>query len=405
MTSDRPPRLSASYIKKIDEPGRYSDGRGAHGLSLLARRTKDSCLSKVWSQRIKIAGKYTNLGLGSYPVVTLAMARDKAIDNARSVARGEDIRKPPPKPPTFDEVAKRLRDLRSTGEESLKEQNEWKRIHGFCTPIAAKLVDDISTDDVLNTIKPIWNKKNPTARKVRRHISAVMCHAIEKKHCTSDPAHRDIVKQLPKLKTGGTKHYPSLPHREVGKALATIRDSRAWWGNKYAIIFLALTGVRSENVRVAKWEQMNLEAEQPIWHIPKTKNGDAHDVPLSRQAIEILLYVGELTGNTNGLIFRPKIGKPPIKGQALNTIMKRFKMPAVPHGFRSSIRNWAGRRSDVSHPTAEKILGHKPQDGVVAAYLTDDFFEERTPLMQQWADYLTETMGPVISPKDLRQSE
>ena len=212
---------------------------------------------------------------------------------------------------------------------------------------------------------------------------------------TNEPTSEDI-----KMAHQPTNHHLHLHPGELGAALKLIRDSDIWWAVKYALIFLALTCVRSGDVRGATWEQMDLESEDRTWHIPQTKNGRAHDVPLSSQAVEILLHIQERTGSCEGLIFPSRRGNMPIGRTALSKTMDRLGIAASPHGFRSSFRNWAGRRADIAQPAAEMVLAHQQSDAVVAAYLTDTFIEERVPLMQEWADYVSETMGPVISPED-----
>ena len=397
----RPVRLSKTFVDKISEPGCYSDGRGAHGLSLRVRRRTDGTISKTWVQRITINGAVTNLGLGSYPVVTLDMAREKAIDNRRRVAQGEDIRIPPAKPPTAGEFLQQEADARAGRRRGKDAKSESYRMLKYCEPIRDKLVSEVTTADILKIITPLWGHKTPTARDVRSFISAAMNRAIAARHLTNNPAAPGITNVLGSAPPRA--HHRSLDHRKLGAALATVRDSADWWSEKYALLFLAITGVRSGDVRQATWEQINLESEFPVWRIPETKNSREHVVPLSTQAVEILLYAEARTGGRQGLVFPPQRGKGCMGSGRLSKIMKGLEIPATPHGFRASYRNWAGRRADIPDPVAEKVLAHTPSDSVVAAYLTDDYVEERESVMQKWADYLAQTMGPVISPMDQQQ--
>ena len=126
------------------------------------------------------------------------------------------------------------------------------------------------------------------------------------------------------------------------------------------------------------------------------KNGIVHKVPLSTQVVEILLYAREQTGRSEGVIFPPQRGGDHIGPSRLSRLMKKLEIPAVPHGDRSSVRNWAGGRADIAQPAAEMILGHKQGEQIVKVYMTSDFFEHRRPIMQEWADFLTSTMGPTI---------
>ena len=157
--------------------------------------------------------------------------------------------------------------------------------------------------------------------------------------------------------------------------------------------------MRSGDVRNARWAHVKLESDVPVWHIPKTKTKVAHDVPLSTQAVELLLYAEELTGGS-GLVFPQQYERRALNAGHLSALMNDLGIDASPHGFRSSFRNWAGRRVDVASAVAEATIEHKAS-GVEGAYLTDDFFDERIPVAQAWSDYLIETWGAVISGRDL----
>ena len=390
----RPSRLTHQFIKRA-EPGRYGDGRGGNGLNVFIKQRPSGRVTRTWCQRIRIKGQVTNVGLGSFPAVSLAMARAKAADHVRRVAEGEDIRKQTFKAPTLDAVIDQMIATRTRPDTPKKTINEWNRLKAYCAPIGSKVVSDVSTADVLGVIETLWDRRNRTARDVHDFLAAAMRRAIRYGYRTDNPAPKDITEDLgkptPKV------HHESLDHAKVGQALAVIRDSDAWWAVRYCLLFLALTGVRSENARTATWEEMNIEGDSPIWTIPaeKMKNRLEHVVPLSTQSVEILLYVEAMNGSRRGTIFPPKRGGQHIYASSLSELMKRLKIPAVPHGFRSSFRNWAGGRADISEPVAERVLAHKPKDQTVEAYLNAPFIEERTPVMQMWADYLTETMGPV----------
>lgn len=392
-TPKRPSKLSKTYVKKIATPGRYGDGRGGHGLSLRVRRTANGRLSKTWSQRIRINGRPTNLGLGSYPVITLAMAREKAIDNRRRMAQGEDILAAPVPLPTAGEFLQQEADARARRRRGRNAGSEPYRMLSHCKPIADKPVSEVTPADVLSIIDPLWTEKNSTARDVRSFISAAMRRAVTLGHRAADPAGPEIARLLGRAQP--EVHHESLPHGQLGAALATVRDSDLWWSEKCAILFLAITAVRSGDVRGATWDQIDLESEFPVWHIPRTKNDQAHGVPLSTQAVEILLYAEERTGG-RGRVFPAQKAAGPMSSGRLSKPLKKLGIKTAAHGFRSSFRNWAGRRADIAQPAAEVALEHA-QPPVVRAYLTDDFFEERISLMQEWADYLGETMGPVIS--------
>ena len=396
MASKRPERLTQKYIKEAG-PGRHGDGRGGNGLSILITERPGGRTTRTWSQRVRINGQTTNLGLGSFPPVSLAMARAEAADNARRIAQGEDIRKPPPKTPTLNEVIDQMIVARSRQEPTKGTVDGWYRMKARCASIGSKPVSAVTVPDILEIIEPLWDDSTRKAVDLREFLFSAMRRAIRFGYRTDNPATADITEDLgrptPKV------HHESLDHADVGKALALIRDSIVWWAVRYGLLFLALTGVRSADVRQATWEQFDLESDQPIWHIPKTKNGLAHDVPLCTLAVDILLYAEAMTGG-HGLVFPPERGGQYMGGGRFSELMKKMDIDAVPHGFRSSFRNWAGGRAEIPDAVAERVLAHKPRDQTVEAYLNSPFLEERTPVMQLWADYIAETMGPVISPND-----
>ena len=394
----RPKRLSKTFVERVVQESRYGDGRGGHGLSLRVKRRSNGTLSKTWSQRVRVSGKRTNLGLGSYPVVDLVMAREEAIENLRRIALGENIRSGPAPKVLAGEFLKQEADARARRRSGKNAATESYRMMRFCTSIASKPVSDVTAAHVLAIIEPLSvEKKNQTARDVRSFLSAAMRRAILMGHRTTDPAEVGILSFL------GTAdppvHHRSLRYALVGAALALIRDADDWWATRYALLFLCLTCVRSGDVRKARWAHVDLESEVPVWHIPKTKTRVAHDVPLSTQAVELLLYVKELTGGS-GLIFPQQYRRRALDAGHLSDLMNDLEIDASPHGFRSSFRNWAGRRVEVAPAVAEAAIEHKAS-GVEGVYLTDDFLDERIPLMQAWSDYLIETWKAVISGRDL----
>ena len=387
-------RLTHTFIKSVTRPGRYGDGRGGLGLSLLVKKTVSGRNSKTWSQRLRINRKITTMGFGSYPVVTLADARIKALDNARRVYQGEDILKPPPIIPTVDEAFDIVIEQRRPSWKGKKTEAIWNLAKRYCKPISSKPVSEVKKQDIIDVLAPIWQEKPRMARAVRSNLSTIMIWAINREYRASNPATPATVKELGKQPPGS--HHQSLPEDQLGSALAKIRDADAWWAEKYCLIFLAFTGVRSCEAREATWEQINLDSA--TWTIPgsRMKNSVIHKVPLSTQAVEILLYAREQTGRSEGVILPPQRGGHHMNSDRLSLLMRKLEIPAVPHGDRSSVRNWAGGRADIAQPAAEMVLGHKQGAQIVKTYMTSDFFEHRRPIMQEWADFLTQTMGPTI---------
>ena len=403
MAPMRSIRLTHTFVKSVTRPGRYGDGRGGLGLSLLVKKKAAGGYSKTWSQRLRIGQKIATMGLGSFPVVLLADVRKRVLDNARRVYQGEDILKPPPIIPTVDEAFDIVIEQRRPSWKGKYTEAIWGLAKRYCKPISSKPVSEVKQKDVIDVLAPIWQEKPKMAREVRSNLSTVMTWAINREYRASNPATPATVKELGKQPPGS--HHRSLPEDQLGSALAKIRDADAWWAEKYCLIFLAFTGVRSGEARKATWEQINLDSA--TWTIPgsKMKNSVIHKVPLSTQAMEILLYAREQTGRSEGLIFPPARRGDYMHSARLSLLMRKLEIPAVPHGDRSSVRNWAGGRADIAQPAAEMVLGHKQGEKIQQVYMTSDFFEHRRPIMQEWADFLTKTMGPTIGDEQKPQEK
>ena len=400
MAVKRPAKLSQTFVKNVAQPGRYGDGRGGFGLSLLVKRTKNGRWSKSWSQRLRINGDTVTRGLGSFPVVALADAREKALENTRRVAQGEDIRRSKPTVPNVREAFDKVIDMRSPSWKNARTLDGWHRSQRYYEPIGSTPVSDVTRSDVINLLAPLWHEKNRTAREMRSNLSTVMEWAIDEGYRGDNPAGAQITRHFGEAPR--TVHHPSLDYVDLGAALATVRDADAWWAVKLCLIFTALTCVRSGEGRKATWDEIDLD--KTTWTIPaaRMKNKEKHKVPLSDQAIEVLVYARNQTGG-QGTIFPPIRGGECMSSGTLSRLFRKLEITAAPHGLRASFKNWASAQPHIAKAVAEKALSHRPTDQVVEAYETSDFFKERVPVMQEWADFLTETMGPVVSDTPDRQ--
>ena len=388
--------LTHTFVKNIGQPGRYSDGPGSFGLTLLVKTTSDGRLSKTWSHRVRIHGKLHYPGLGKWPAVTLAEARKRALNNARMVEEGHDIFKPAPTVPTVDQVFDIVIEQRRPSWKAKDTEGHWRLSKQYCHAIiGSKPVSEVKQEDVIDVLGPIWQKKPKTAREIRSNLSTVMQWAINREYRASNPAAPGIVQELGKQPSSG--HHSSLPFNAVGSALALIRDADTWWAVRYCLIFAAFTGVRSGEARMATWDE--IDWENLTWNISpeRMKNSIGHRVPLSSQVIDILYYARDQKGCCEGLIFPSERGARYIQRERLSNLMRKLGIPAPPHGFRASFRNWAGARANyIPGPVAEMVLAHKQGEKIQQVYMTSDFFEQRVPVMDEWADYLTATMGPMI---------
>ena len=400
LDRNRGDRLTLRFIRSIDRPGRYGDGHGSRGLSLVVRERAGDGFRCIWTQRItNVDGKKISIGLGGYPEITLKNARILASDNARQIALGEDPRKPRRSIPTVAEAFDQVIALRTptwTGEATAL---SWRASKAkYCEAILSKRISDVTPADVLSILEPIWHDKGATAKNVKAHLSAVMDWAVQMEFRANNPAHPRVTRSLgPQLPPD---HHQAAPYQDLGQYLAQVRDSDNWWAERYCLLFMAFTADRSGEAREATWDEIDFD--EAVWTIParRMKARQGHMVPLSKQAIEILRFA-QLNGHhSKGIIFPPKRGGASIRRGRLAKLVKRLGLPFVPHGLRSSFRDWAGERDDINQDVAEAALAHAIGNTTRRAYLRTNFFAQRRNLMQEWADFLTETMGPVISPHD-----
>ena len=380
--SKRP--LTAAFVARVKTPGRYGDGgRGGLGLYLRVHRMKSGRISKSWGQRIRVGGRPTNLGLGSYPVVTLKDARERALENRRAVHWGRDPRDAGV--PTFENAVEKVIEIHSpTWKNPSRMGKQWRQtLRDYAYPrIGRKRVGEVATADVLAILKPIWSSKPATARAVRNRIATVMRWAVAKGYRSDNPAGDAIAAALPR-NGNATKHHKALPHGELPAALARVRSSETPAGVRLALEFMVLTATRSSEVRGAAWA----EIEHDVWTIPasRMKAKREHRIPLSARALEILEEARRLHDD-GGLVFRG------VKGGGIHTsmfgkLLGQLGIGGTAHGMRSSFRDWCSETS-VAREVAEAALAHKVRNRVEAAYARSDLLDRRRAVMEAWAEYV-----------------
>ena len=385
----RPKQLSALFVKTVKQPGRYGDGRAGHGLSLLVKPLEDGSLSKTWSQRLYIDGKPAMIGLGTYPIVTLADARKAALANRRTLAQGTDPRRPSGIP-TFEEAAERVIQLRKpTWKDGVTEARIWRgSFRNYVYPaVGGKKVNKITSADVLGVLEPVWNTKQETARRVRQRIGAVMKWSMGQGYRTDNPAGEAISQALPQ-KRGAKRHYPALHYSDVAEAIRVVRASGAYTATVLCFEFLVLTATRSGEARLARWDEIDLQAR--MWTIPgdRMKSGRRHRVPLSKPALAVLDKAHRLLNDGSGLIFPSANGRT-LSNMTLSKLVKELGIVAVPHGFRSSFRDWAAEQTNAPRAVMEAALAHTYGDAAEQAYARSELVEKRRGLMEAWGEYVT----------------
>ena len=380
--------LSATFVRNVKVPGRYGDGRGGLGLGLLVRPALRGGVNKSWAQSVRIDGKPTSLGLGRYPVVTLAMARERALENARAIAQGHDPRRSAKAVPTFAEALETVIGIHAPHwKDRTGSERQWRTsLATYALPrIGAKTVDAVTSADVMAVLLPIWSTRRVTASRVRQRIGAVMKWAVAQGLRPDNPAGDAIAAALPKT-AAVQRHQRALPHAQVRAALTRVRGCDACPGIRLAFEFLVLTATRSGEVRNARWEEIN--RDDTVWTIPaaRMKNGREHRVPLADRALEVLDEAGQLAAADGGVFPSPR-GRA-LHQKHLSELMRALRVDAVPHGFRSSFRDWAAECTDAPREVCELALAHVNGDRVEAAYRRSDLFDRRRTLMADWAAYV-----------------
>ena len=389
--TERPYRLSARFVETIREPGWYGDGRGSGGLSLRVKLTTRGQLAKSWGQRISVDGRPRNLGLGSWPHVSLAEAREKCALNLAARRRGELVTGRSRRVPTFAEAVEKVIAVHRDGwKDGGRSEQLWRSsLRDYAIPrLGSRPVNRIHTSDVMAVLLPIWNVKRETAKRVRRRISAVMRWAVAQGYREDNPAGDAIGAALPRNGVR-RRHHRALPYAEVAGAIATVRRSGAYPVTVLAFEFLVLTACRSGEVRGARWQEVDLAGRE--WRIPpeRMKTGREHRVPLSSGALAVLQEAQALADGS-GVVF-PSARGGPLSSEAIAKLVREVKIGAVPHGFRSSFRDWAAECSDAPGEVAELALAHVNTNSIEAAYRRTDLFERRRALMEQWAAFLAGT--------------
>ena len=378
-------KLSVAKVRALSRPGRYSDGG-----TLILNVTPGG--SKSWIQRVTVDGVRRDIGLGSFPLVSLAEARDKAFENRRLARGGGDplAAKRKVKAPTFREAAQRTHEANRPRWRSERVAKKWwQGLNKHVFPILGdKRVDRIGREDVLRVLTPLWTSRPEQARKLRQAIRSTLAWAQAHGHVDTNIAADAINGALP-AQPAVKEHLRSLPYRDVPDALATVDASRASLFARLCLRFTVLTAVRSGESRGATWEEIDLDARE--WRIParRMKSGVEHRIPLSDAALSVLARARPLRKDSD-LIFPSPVRKGrPLSDMALTKLLRDTGLAerATVHGFRSSFRDWCAETGQPRE-LAEAALAHTVP-GVEGAYFRSDLFERRRHLMADWAQYLT----------------
>ena len=401
--------LSAIAIKNLSKPGMYTVG-GVPGLYLQVLPTG----GKTWILRFSLGGKRRDMGLGGYPEIQLASAREKAREAREKVHKGTDPIKEAKEIKasakaivesfTFEQCALKYIDLHRAGWRNVKHAAQWTNtLKKYVFPkIGALPVQDVTINHVLQTLEPIWTTKTETASRLRGRIECVLNWAKGRGFRSGEnPAawRGNLDAQLPDPnKVAPVKHHPAVSFREIAQFMVQLRDSDGI-GAK-ALELAILTGVRSGEVRGAIWNEFDIE--NAMWTIPgeRMKGGRKHRVPLSTPVLKLLSGLPRYEG-VDYLFPSSKGGK--LSDMTLLAYMRRQNRSETVHGFRSTFRDWAAECTSYPFEMGEMALAHKISKEVEAAYRRGDLLDRRRAMMEDWAIYIATPTPSVVLPFQVNQ--
>ncbi|WP_374473410.1 tyrosine-type recombinase/integrase [Arenimonas sp.] len=382
--------LSAVQVQRLTRPGLHAVG-GVAGLLLQVTATG----ARSWILRVVVGKRRRDLGLGGFPTVSLAQARERAREARSLIWKGLDpvAEKQAQRRaleqvqaiPTFDECARRCLASKRAGFRNAKHAAQWENtLRTYASPYMGQLpVNEVEERHIVNALTPIWEEKNETAVRVRGRIETVIGWATVAGFRTGDNPAR-WRKHLSELFSAKKKvqHHAALPYAALPGFLKSLRQQAGMAAR--ALEFAILTAARSGEVRGATWDEFDLEAG--VWIVPgeRMKAGKEHWVPLSAAALTVLRSLPR----TSDRVFPSPTGRA-LSDMALSAVLKRMEVEVTVHGMRSTFRDWAGETTAFDRETIEHALAHRLKDKAEAAYARGSHFDKRRKLMEAWATYCT----------------
>jgi integrase len=375
--------LTAAAVRNLG-PGFHGDGGNLY-------LKVDPSGARRWIVRLTVNGKRTDIGLGSPPVITLSEARERALQHRKTARAGDDplaAKRRSKGIPSFKEAAVEVYAHNEGGWRNDKHKKQWlSSLETYAFPLlGSKRIDKIDSADITLSLDQVWLSRPETARRVKQRIGMVLKWAIARGYRTDNPA--DVVQQaLAKHDRSKIKRMKALPFGEVANAITTVKESKASAATKLAFELLVHTACRSGEVRNAEWGEVNFASR--TWTIPasRMKMKKEHRVPLTDATLALLTSALKLRQEGTDLIF-PNPKGAALSDMTLSKLMKELGIGAVPHGFRSSFRDWAGETTNHPHAVIEQALAHSIQNKAEAAYARSDLLEQRRDLMSEWSDFI-----------------
>jgi len=395
-------RLSARKIERLNAPGKYPDGHLLFFKVAKPNSGSNQVGSRSWFIRYRVPNKSKKrnggcreMGLGPYPAISLAKAREfrdaaysqikfgvdplKDRETKRTVASNDR---------TFGEFTQGYLKTALTGFRNDKHKYQWRQtLEVHAKPLWKLSIRDITTSDVFGCLDPIWDSKNETARRLRGRIERVLAAAkAQGLRQGENPASWENLKPLFEgRKKPVVTHYPALPYKDAPAFMRELRKLEST--SAQALELLILCASRSGEVRFARWREFDLGTSKK-WTVPaeRMKARKEHEVPLTDRAIEILQSAKH--GKPNDLVFPGARPSEPLSDTALLMCLRGLRPGYTSHGFRSTFSDWVGDETDYPRDLREFALAHKIPDEVEAAYRRSTGFEKRRKMMADWATYL-----------------
>jgi len=381
-------------VSNLRVPGRYTDS-ATKGLQLLIKPSG----TKYWLLRFTYENQQKELGLGSYPTITLKVAREMALETRVKINRGENpietkklikTRRSRKKiiAPLFKEFALQCVESKRAEWRNVKHAEQWiYSLTHFAFPVIGNMhIDQIETSHILEILNPIWRTKTETASRLRGRLEWVLASAsTQKLRSGMNPAiwkgHLQTALPIPS-KIAPVKHHKAMPYKELTSFIGRLKEEDCM--SALALEFTILNASRTGEVI----NGLRSEINEGIWTIPpeRMKANKEHRVPLSQRSIE-LLEIAKIQDLNSRYLFS-KNGKS-LCNMAMSSLLKRMEVTVTIHGFRSTFRDWISEETDHSSEVAEKALAHAISNQVEAAYRRGDLLVRRRRLMDDWASYCT----------------
>lgn len=388
---------SAIQIRRLSEPGYHAVG-GCRGLYLQITPSG----GRSWVLRTTVGGKRRDIGLGSAADVTLKEAREKGRAVREQIRQGIDpvaerrvaqatLRAEQAKAITFEQAARKCHAAKAAAFRNHKHRNDWissLQRHAFQV-LGNMYVGEIELPHVLRVLEPMWEERTETATRVRQRIESVLTWATVRGYRAGENPARwegNLKEVLPApRRIANNGRFRALPWHDVPAFMEKLREREGMAAR--ALEFAILTAARSGEVRKATWDEIDFDAK--LWTVPaeRIKAGREHKVPLSNDAIKLLRSLPRMQDSP--YVFPAPRGGP-LSDMSISAVCRRMKVDAVPHGFRSSFKDWARNRTRYADEVSELALAHVSTDATRAAYARDELLQHRARLMRDWARFLRE---------------